>query len=629
MIKKILIITIMFIFSILLYAPSVQAASVLVPEPAANAGGLWHVEDGNRVYINMRYTDGETVIETGSFSDSEHPEYDYSLYTYWPDFRENDLSFPNSTSLKTANISNPNPTIYDKFTVEIIANMTSEYGLDPSYKEIISYTSAVNDVSIELFDKNDLSTNCFFDYSFLKLSVDGDEVLSSRQLSEAKADVCLEEMGPFPYPVPEANPNYEDLAFGVRMYWEKSDTAEEIDPGATNNPWEVLPVTTGSPINPMGDWGTVSDINIENQSISFNIIYSGTEYPVLPFSVNGDLSFVNESNDVLYYSDPITGDKMLYFNFGDTLDSAILTASSFSDVTVWKGEALWNLTQNEIKVTDVLTVYNYIPNVDADGNVYSYFYMPDVPLDNLISVSAILAYRYWDDGFLGIGELEPGEIQYKTVAAVRGETTSVNPSWVEDTYKGAYITSALFGLGAVSGVVPGYGWVVAGAAFLVGGVLQVSDVNEWFAYDVEQIEHVIPGVALTNEINSYITEISGNDTFTADTDKLYKLHFATLNENDEVQIMNELSNVTQVVWETDGEIYVLNQENIENPDWGGPGTLIPQDSIGNDDLEMIIWIGAGVAGLYIFSSLKLDKKPGLMVLIIAAALYILYEMGLL
>ncbi len=255
--------------------------------------------------------------------------------------------------------------------------------------------------------------------------------------------------------------------------------------------------------------------------------------------------------------------------------------------------------------------------------------MPDVPIDNLISVSAVLAYRYWDDGLFGYGELEPGETQYKAVAAVSGESTSVNPTWVENTYKTSYLIGGVSAVAtATVGWIPVYGWGVAGAAFLVGGALQVSDVNEWFAYDVNQIEHVIPGVALTNQINTYIAETSGEDTFTADTDRLYKLHLATLQDEDDVQIMGDLSNVTQVVWETNGEIYVLNEDYIINPAWGGAGTLTPQDDIGNEDLEILIWVGVGVAGLYVFSKLKLDKKPGLMVLIIAVAIYYLYKIGL-
>ncbi len=461
------------------------------------------------------------------------------------------------------------------------------------------------------------------DLPYITLEVDGEEIISTRHLNES---TCIENGI-------EYNPLIVEQTYGVKMYWEQVEVAEEIDPGTSveigEEPWIALPETSGSPVNPLGEWGTVTDIEVVNQNISFNIDYLSTTYPVSSFTVEGDLDFINKANDILYYTDPNTGDRILYFNFGETMDSAILAGRTFSDVEVWKGEALWNLTRNEIKVTDVQTVYNYIPEADEDGNVYSYFYMPDVPMDDLISVSAVLAYRYWDDGFLPWNELEPGEIQYKNVAAVRGEITSVNPTWVEDTYTTAYLAGG-FTTGvmiAASSVIPVYGWIVPIACFVTAGVLTVGDINEWFAYDVEQITHVIPSASLANEINTYISETSESDQFTVDTDKLYKLHLATLTEGDEVEIMSELSNVTQVVWETDGVIYVLNEENIEDF-WFGPGTLEPIDTAGNEDLEIIMWVGVGVAGLYIFSKLKLDKKPGLMILLLAGAAYYLYKIGL-
>lgn len=620
MIKKLLILTILALLSISLYSPSVHAESVLQTEPGANTGGLWHVEEGNRAYVYMRYTDGSTVRETGSNSNLVYPYYDYSQYTYWHVGSENDFNFPNIGS-KFDMISNPDPTVYDEFHVEIVPHMLTTQGPEPEWKSIAVYNEVVNDIKIELHDWADRpNTNYLYDYSYITLEVDGAEVLTSRNVN---ADVAAA-LG-----LPE-NPNFIDMTFGVRMYWEKSTVAAEIDPTdttTTDDPWEALPETTGSPVNPIGDWGTVRDIMVDNQTVSFKIEYQGVTYPIMSFTVDGSLDFIDEANDVLYYSDPNTGDRMLYFNFGETLDSAILAARTFTTVNEWKGEALWNLTQNQIKVTNVLHVYHYIPEVDEDGNVYSYFYMPDVPMDELISVSAVLAYRYYNDGFLGIGELQPGETQYKTVAAVRGETSSVNPTWVETSYKTAYITGALTSVATVAGVVPGYGWAIAGAAFLVGGSLQAADVNEFFAYDVNQIQHVIPSVALTNEINNYILEQNGEASISVDSDKLYKLHLATLTDGDDVEILDDQSRVTQVVWETGGEIYVLEEDYIEDY-WFGPGTEVPVDDTTFDLPSELVWAGVGIAGLFVFSKLDLGKKPGLTMIIIAIAAYILYQMGL-
>jgi len=614
--KKISILTILSLLLIFVLAPPIYAATaqtILVEEPSANTGGLWHEEDGNRVYIHMRYTRDSYVIETGSVSNFAYPDYNYSLYTFIDAFSEEDFSFPNTLDPSSATITNPNSSLYDKFVVEIVSSMNVVSGSTPEVITVADYSfSIVNEVEIELNNFSDSLYQNYYDYTHMNLIVDGEEILTSRN-----------NMGQMPDA--DINPYYNALSFGVRMYWETS-SIEVIDPGDTTSEttWDSLPTTSGSPVNPIGDWGTVSNLSVSNQSISFDIIYQGITYQVNPFLVDGDLDFINNSNDVLYYTDSETDNRMLYFNFGDTIDSAILTAGSFSEVNEWEGEALWNLTQNEVKVTDVLTVYNYIPEVDLDGNVYSYFYMPDVPIDNLISVSAILAYQYYETNLLG--NKVAGDIQYKSVAAVSGEQTTVNPSWVETTYTTAYITGVVAAVATTAGWIPGYGWAITVGAFLVGGVLNVADVNEWFAYDIDQITHVIPSTSLTSEINNYISDTGGYDSYSPDDDKLYKLHLATLNEEDDVQVISELSNVTQVVWETDGEIFVVNEENIDSVDWGGPGTLEPDNIVG-DFPDWVIYVGIGVTAVLVFNKFNLSKKPGTLIVIAAGVVWLLHYLG--
>jgi hypothetical protein len=66
MIKKIFIFMILIGLSALFYIPNARAETILIVEPPVNEGGLWHELDGNRVYIQGRYTEGETVYESGS-----------------------------------------------------------------------------------------------------------------------------------------------------------------------------------------------------------------------------------------------------------------------------------------------------------------------------------------------------------------------------------------------------------------------------------------------------------------------------------------------------------------------------------------------------------------------------------
>ena len=64
------------------------------------------------------------------------------------------------------------------------------------------------------------------------------------------------------------------------------------------------------------------------------------------------------------------------------------------------------------------------------------------------------------------------------------------------------------------------------------------------------------------------------------------MHLAKLDKEDDVKVLKDLSNVTQVVWETDGEIFVIDEQNINDPGWGGPGTETPTDN--NDSLDWLI-----------------------------------------
>ena len=624
MLKKILILNILLVFSLVFFNQTRETSASEQLEPAANAGGLWHEVDGNRAYIHMRYTVGETVRETGDYTNDNLPEQEDEHYTVIEGGKEEDFLFPNNGPGKTATIYNPDPALYDRFVIEIITNYQVVSGPNPEHKTIFTKDNQLtSEITINLNDWADRplqGPELFYnyDYSYMNILVDRQQVLTTRNVNQEVSEATGLTV----------NPNWLDVfsSFGLRMYWEKETTADTTNPA---NGWDTLPLTNGNPETPLQDWGIISDFTESNNNVSFNVNYKGTVYPVQTFLASGDLSFIEKANDILYYTDPDTEDRILYFNFGQTLDSAILTAISFNDVTEWKGEALWNLTQNEIKVTDTKKVYNYIPEVDQDGNVYSYFYMPDVPIESLVSVSAVLAYRYWDDGFLNIGQLEPGETQYKTVAAVRGEYSSVNPVWVEKTYQTSYITGGIVAAGTIAGIVPGYGWGISAAAFLVGGALHISDVNEFFAYDVEQIQHVIPDVALATEINTYIGDQYSGDTFTADTDKLYKLHLATLQGADAVQVLGDLSKVTQVVWETEGTIYVINDPDIEDIDFSGPGTTIPPEMPGNADLEKYLLYIAGGFGIYIIiSSINFRKNKGLFFIMLAAGVYVLYKMGL-
>jgi hypothetical protein len=575
-------------------------ANTLVNEPPVDTGGLWHVLDGNRAYVHMRY------MGLDSNSTQNHVWYETQIQDFFDDPDGNGLGkdfrnhytyligrgyddlysahWPNQIDNRTQTINNPFKGTETTFTLEILYNTDAQRTEGSSnYKKIV--VEDPNQVTIEF------------------------AVVETVVRPKAAVYIMVDE-----YIIFDTLSSTDSQWHGmdiprVSMYFSEPEVVDVIDP-VDQSSWNALPLTNGNPTNPLGDWADVTDFsfNEATSQVSFTVNYLDELYQVNSFSVGADTDFLKQAKKVFYYSDPETNDRILYVNFSEDDSTFLLKNASYEDVTIWKGEALWNLSKNEVHVTQAKTVYNYIPEVGPNGEVYSYFYMPDVPIDNLISVTANLVYQYYDDGFLGIGDPQPRAKQSMAVTATKGESTSVNPTWVETTYRNMYIGAAVTTGIMITGFIPVYGWAVAGAFLLAGAYFEAADQYEWFAKDVNQIEHVTPSTELVGNINSYIQNKSGNTTFNPSTDKLYKLHLATLNDGDFVHVMGDESNVTQVVWETDGEVYVLTEDFISDPGWEGPGTEAP---ITNDGDDPLAWIWDQVKSAF-------EKYPALLVVAIFA-----------
>jgi len=325
-------------------------------------------------------------------------------------------------------------------------------------------------------------------------------------------------------------------------------------------------------------------------------------------------------------------------NFSDEVDSMILKTGSISSVNVWEGEALWNLSENEVSVTNVLRVFNYIPEIEATGQVYSYFYMPDVPVDDLLSVTVNLGYQYhfkpwpWSS-------YEPGAVQSKTITLTKGASSLVNPTWVEAAYRTSFwsggLMTAMMVLSNPIGIMPVYGWGIAAASFIIGGLFLAADEYEFFAYDVAQIQHVIPDATLRNNIDGFIqSKDPSAEPVDTISNKLYKLNLGVLDDGEYPQIMEEYSSVTQIVWQTDGEIYTASGD-YTNDFWGGPGTENPEatflDQYGVILIILGVIIAAGVIlpildkGLGSISSIS--KNPRKLIILGIIIVILLYFLG--
>lgn len=562
-------------------------AATFTPEPSASVGGLWHVEDGNQAYVYMRYNRvSSTVVETGS--SQEH-------YTNWWTGSETDYSFETATP-KQATLSNPDPLIYTKFRVELIGNIEVDLGPNPTVTTVLN-TEDVDQIEIRITDWDQRpNTNYLYDYTYFDLYVDGVKVLTSRNI-----DASVSQALGFP-----ENPYFAVMTYGVKMYWSKTEetTVDPEDPAG----WDQLPVTTGNPTNPLGTWGEVDIWNFDELTgeFSFTVNYLETLYHVDSLYLETSTDFIQKTKRIAYFTDPISGDRILYMNFSDRADSMILKNNSVESVKIWEGEALWNLSKSEVKVINVLRVFNYIPEIESNGQVYSYFYMPDVPIDDLLSVTVNMGYRYHTKEFPW-SSLEPGPVQTKTITLTKGVTSEVNPTWVETVYKASFwtsgITTALMVLNTPLGKVPKLGWGIAVASFVIGGLFLAADEYEFFAYDVEQIQHVIPDSILRQQIDEFIqSKDSAAEPIDTLNNKLYKLNLGTLDASSNPQVLEEYSAVTQIVWETNGSVYVAEGDYI-NDEWGGEGTETPSDWW-TDNKGWVIIAGIGFAVIFILPNLE-------------------------
>lgn len=542
-----------------------------ITEPPVNEVGMWHQKIENRTYINIRYIAADdSVIQTSN------------TLEYYTDFTKpiNDEAFSNQTSMLS--INNPDPTEYEKLFIEYYAVPAGGY---EATLERIELDNNINKIELELLvigQVND-GTNTITLYGF-KIHVDN-----------------VTKLLIYPGGTMYDNPDTPYLDVGqihLRMYYESYSVEEPIDPSdPETNVWESLPTTTGSPKNPSGDWGYVNDLvfNNVNKTISFKVTYKGNIYPVLPFTLEGNTEFLSKVKKTLYYTDFDTGDRILYMSFGEDESNLLLYNTNLSDVTVWKGEALWNLTKNDVQVTDTLLVYSYIAEI-KNNEVYSYFYMPDVPIDNLISVTTNYSYTNWSNPIFG--SPKAGPIKTVTTTVVQNESSYADRLWVANTYKGAYISGAalttILTAATIFGAkVPVYGWAISAGAFVIGGILQIADSNDFFVKEISQIQHVIPDQRLTSEINQYIASKNGTSFFDPKDDKLYRLYLGQT-EGKNVQVIDNSFQTTQIVWETNGQMYVANEGNITQIPPGGPGTEPPSNITPDNTNWVELIVGAVV-----------------------------------
>jgi len=404
-----------------------------------------------------------------------------------------------------------------------------------------------------------------------------------------------------------------------------------IDP---NNPGdlELLPTTQGTIFDDVNNMGRVSIDNVNGLVLDFSITYDNVYSLRYTFSENTDMSIFNNNYEAYYYS--YDGQHFIVFN---NSDESIFTTSNWKTQT-FVPYTIWNLDTNELVHYDQLNVYMYMKLGDAN-HLIAYFYVDDFVIDRLIQVSTVFNYR-WDPLVGDKSDWIPQAIILEDTNISEGNTSWQFDAMVSSATATAVLTSIAF-------AIPG-GQPVAFGIFIVG-----SMVTMYFEYladeypgslivgDTSEIQLAYPDAATLNEINLKYQSLDDNFT-EVDTERtLWKLDFGAYDKFGNTPEVDPYSiNVISMTYQTDGIVYTLESESINTlaavDDYLDPyndSTIFnpyptePSTGFTLPD-NWYLYLGVGVAGYLLINLFKKAKKePGLMILLLAALVYLLYMLG--
>jgi len=336
-----------------------------------------------------------------------------------------------------------------------------------------------------------------------------------------------------------------------------------------------LPLTSGNPFEEVGHYGEV-DWNYNDSTNTFSawIEYFGSyELELSGLTFTDD--FLAEAEDIAYYYTDEDENRYLVFYYEEDADFMLTDVDVFAKQ--WTGFALWNLTSGEVVLTNRAWIMTYL-SLDDDRDIYAYFYMPNIPYDELLSVSLSMFYRYGVKNVSTFFQQQYEEWTGTSMILEAGETTlSAYPTWVKDVWT---YSVASIAVGAILTMVPGAQPIGIGLALAGGVALNLANIGalaHLISGGIDQMVTVSsPSSTLKSTIESHYSEMSG-EVVTIDPEvPLYRLYLGRYNKSgtNAVEICydsdeqscyeREEFKYTEVVWANEGEIYAITSPYIDS-----------------------------------------------------------------
>lgn len=326
------------------------------------------------------------------------------------------------------------------------------------------------------------------------------------------------------------------------------------------------------------------DLAIPNQIYTYDYISPYEDEPV---------HFKDFEASQMSYSTNDEGTKILYIQpVLQRRNHPVISSEDGTELVV--GFVTINLTTMEYEVINKLELMGIV-NKEANRFASLYCFFP-AEIDELLSITVSFDYRI--NTIIGKGDWKSATNTYVHGESYEGET----PNWIW--------------------WIPGIGWGYGLGDTLWGTI-----------YDVEDVVMPIREVDIPDEVvYRYVNELDGSVSDLKNLE-LYKVSlgqfqdgFWTAATDENAYDISELI-ILEILYVFDGKVYLATSDlidsNVITPELSG-GLFGNFDS---ETIKIIFWVVLGLFGIIMFTKLKLDKKPGLLIIIVGAIVYILYKLG--
>lgn len=362
---------------------------------------------------------------------------------------------------------------------------------------------------------------------------------------------------------------------------------------------EDLPTTTGSIYQNPNLMGQAKVVDVSGYNLMLEIKYSGeTYYLEFTFDEETDMEMFEkaESREGHYYT-------------YESLKYVILNLDEGSMFTVTSGNVqnqkfvpyvIWNLDSNEFYKFDRVNVYVTVFEEEAH-NVFAYFYVDQFIIDNLITATISMQWRYVNI-FGWASEWYPYAKTLTSGYSSGGGGMSWEAAAALTSAAGLYVSTLLPPPANAIGI------GVFGLATIYFNYLMWDNIlsgQNIFSGNVEEIS-LATGLsqAKINEINALYRKKDPSFQGMHDEYKLWKLHLGQFNKifEDHIEVKDDSFKVVQFNYKTNGQLYTIEEDTINTI--FDPGDLAYDPTrpiIPSFDLQMIVGLGVGalVAGLIV------------------------------